>query len=460
MQNQNRNRCSWHLISSSATKTNGNPRFGLVPMDAITGSKDSFSLHASAAHPTTSPALDAATKQQLHSTWKQSCKQPLLLHPLPQSIAPWHTLPYCRREVSHLAAVFRGRVSRTIAQLRYSWRRQRRVARAKRAQNAHSRPEKVSDHRHRHGFNLHLPWRRHREQQGTEQHQLRIEAKQPEVLAREAKQRGLELQKALDIRGAIEAFEEAAGFVPHDAHMLACLSKQWSDITFIPETPTAEGKQCAEKGIELAGQAIALDPSCALSHIAAGVGRGRLTFFVDNRTKVKLAAAAQQDALAALAADPNNDLAYHLLGRWHFEMAQLNFVVRAMIRVVFGTALEPGTHLEALEAYQKAVELNPHRLIHRVELARTALRMGRTSLAIQELLVAEGLEIEDINAHLTRLDGLKMLTKLRRQGKLRDVLQPAIPLAAQADGTKPSDGLAGLNNSIVPSTSSAPGAHA
>jgi hypothetical protein len=33
--------------------------------------------------------------------------------------------------------------------------------------------------------------------------------------------------------------------------------------------------------------------------------------------------------------------------------SQLNFVVRAMIRVVFGTALEPGTHLEALEAYQK-----------------------------------------------------------------------------------------------------------
>lgn len=64
-------------------------------------------------------------------------------------------------------------------------------------------------------------------------------------------------------------------------------------------------------------------PDYALGHIAAGVGRGRLTFFVDNRTKVELAAAARRDALAALEADPESDLAYHLLGRWHYEMAQV-----------------------------------------------------------------------------------------------------------------------------------------
>lgn len=35
----------------------------------------------------------------------------------------------------------------------------------------------------------------------------------------------------------------------------------------------------------------------------------------------------------------------------------------------------------------QAAELNPGRLIHRVELARTALRLGQTSLAARELLV-------------------------------------------------------------------------
>lgn len=107
-------------------------------------------------------------------------------------------------------------------------------------------------------------------------------------------------------------------------------------------------------------QAVAADPDCCMAHIASCVAKGRLTFFVDNRRKVRfealdswrtahpgcvvlswrskqcnairpgmvcmqveLAAGAAEDTHAALAADPENDLAHHLLGRWHTEMAQV-----------------------------------------------------------------------------------------------------------------------------------------
>ena len=39
-----------------------------------------------------------------------------------------------------------------------------------------------------------------------------------------------------------------------NAEYLACLSKQWSDITFIPGTPSAQARSCAEKGMEFAEQ--------------------------------------------------------------------------------------------------------------------------------------------------------------------------------------------------------------
>ena len=42
---------------------------------------------------------------------------------------------------------------------------------------------------------------------------------------------------------------------------------------------------------------------------------------------------------------------------------------------------------EALSAYQRAVDLAPSRLIHRVELARTALRLGQVTRAARELQV-------------------------------------------------------------------------
>lgn len=40
--------------------------------------------------------------------------------------------------------------------------------------------------------------------------------------------------------------------MPGNAHYLSLLSKQWSDITFIPTTPKAEAKSCAEKGLAIA----------------------------------------------------------------------------------------------------------------------------------------------------------------------------------------------------------------
>ena len=60
-----------------------------------------------------------------------------------------------------------------------------------------------------------------------------------------------------------------------------------------------------------------------LAHVAACVSKGRLTFFVDNRQKAALAKDSREDANTALACDERSDLAHHLLGRWHFEMAQV-----------------------------------------------------------------------------------------------------------------------------------------
>ena len=49
--------------------------------------------------------------------------------------------------------------------------------------------------------------------------------------------------------------------------------------------------------------------------MALCVSKGRLALFTDNKTKVRLAKEAQQCAYAAIACDPNNDVAHHLMGR-------------------------------------------------------------------------------------------------------------------------------------------------
>jgi hypothetical protein len=60
--------------------------------------------------------------------------------------------------------------------------------------------------------------------------------------------------------------------------------------------------------------------------------------------QVRLAKEAQEAARTAVDLDPSNDLAHHLMGRWHFEMAQINFVLRQVCCVAYTR-----THTRALQ---------------------------------------------------------------------------------------------------------------
>ncbi len=51
--------------------------------------------------------------------------------------------------------------------------------------------------------------------------------------------------------------------------------------------------------------------------------------------------------------------------RWHTEMANLNSIVRTLIRLMYGAELPPGTHAESLQHYRAACALNPTRLVHK-----------------------------------------------------------------------------------------------
>ena len=50
---------------------------------------------------------------------------------------------------------------------------------------------------------------------------------------------------------------------------------------------------------------------------------------------------ARQHAVTALELDPGSDLAQHLMGRWHWEMAELNRVVRFLVRALSAMPCSP-----------------------------------------------------------------------------------------------------------------------
>lgn len=216
---------------------------------------------------------------------------------------------------------------------------------------------------------------------------------------------------------------------PDNLESLCLAAKQWSDLTFYHDVRTDRERQLVNvKALEYAEKAIAAHPMHCGGHMAACISKGRLALFCDNRTKVRLAKEAQDAAATALHLGPDDDLAHHLMGRWHYEMAKINVVVRAVVRLMYGTSLQPGTKEEALELYKKAIALAPARLVHHTEAARVALELGRTEEARASLMTALGCEVEDINAWHTRLDAEMLLAQIeQRPWRQPSMVPPGAP---------------------------------
>lgn len=75
-------------------------------------------------------------------------------------------------------------------------------------------------------------------------------------------------------------------------------------------------------------------------------------------------------ARAAVSANPTAGFAWHVLGRWHFEVHQLGLLQRAAMVACGAWACTGASMSEARKAFEKAAALEPSRLEHQVELAK------------------------------------------------------------------------------------------
>ena len=147
--------------------------------------------------------------------------------------------------------------------------------------------------------------------------------------------------------------------------------------------------------------------------IHAGGRESREEPLQSNREKFEAARIIKAAADKAVRLDPNSDLGWHVLGRWHMAIANVNAFERAMAQVAYGK-LPESTYENAARCFQKAIELNPNRLMHYIELGRVYARMGRTADA--RIFITKGLamrETEKDDAE-TKRQGQEVLATLRR----------------------------------------------
>jgi tetratricopeptide (TPR) repeat protein len=118
-----------------------------------------------------------------------------------------------------------------------------------------------------------------------------------------------------------------------------------------------------------AEQAIKLAPENADANYVMAVAMGRKAMTAGAKEKVAASKEVKKYAELAIKFNPKYAKAYHVLGKWNYEVANLNTFEKAAAKMLFG-GLPEGTIATAITNYEKCRQLDPSIVLNYLELAR------------------------------------------------------------------------------------------
>lgn len=142
------------------------------------------------------------------------------------------------------------------------------------------------------------------------------------------------------------------------------------------------------KAISLAEKALQEDSTDVHSNFAMSVAMGRKALIASTRERVAASRDIKKYVDRALAQDSTHAGSWHVLGRWHFKVANLNFVERLAANTLFGGIPGDASNDKAVRAIKRAVDLKDKYVLYHHDLAMVYDEMGEREKAIEACQMA------------------------------------------------------------------------
>lgn len=210
--------------------------------------------------------------------------------------------------------------------------------------------------------------------------------------AAELIRRGYALDLKLKAAQALVLYQQAEKLQPRNVVILVRIARQYRHL--MADAPDNEEKlRLARIALDYSQRAAALAPHDSDAQLSVAITLGKMMPLestgeqVENSKKIKVAVD------RALQLNPQSDLAWFVLGRWHQGYAELSVVRRKLGELLYGK-MPDSTYADAARCFEKALAANPARLMHYIELGRTYAQMGRTAEARK--LIEKGLSMPNV----------------------------------------------------------------
>ena len=223
--------------------------------------------------------------------------------------------------------------------------------------------------------------------------------------------KGDALDQKFQAAEALQFYLPAEKLQPTNVHVLVRIARQYRYL--MADATTRDDKlRLGGIALDYAQRAAALAPKDAEAQLSIAISYGKMLPLMGTKEQIEAARHIKASADKAIELDPHNDLAWHILGRWHRTLSDVSTLKRGLASFIYGKLPQTTTE-EAVRCFEKAIEINPGRLMHYVELGRAYAQMGKTAEArrfLEKGLAMPNLEKDDPE---TKRRGRETLAKLQ-----------------------------------------------
>lgn len=212
-----------------------------------------------------------------------------------------------------------------------------------------------------------------------------------------------------DDAGAMELFKKALEIDSERMEVLWNLSVLYSQQG-LRSDDNSQQESDFKTADEYADKCVDLHPDEAPCHFAKALSVGRLADIAGTRDRIRKSKVVKEHVDKAVEINPDFYRAWHLLGVWHTEVANLSRGERFAARALYGGAPDGASNEKAKESFEKAMELNSESILIHLDFARFYIEIDEEEKAIP--LLEKLLDLEP-----------KLKDDERHQEKARNLLE-------------------------------------
>jgi tetratricopeptide (TPR) repeat protein len=196
-------------------------------------------------------------------------------------------------------------------------------------------------------------------------------------------EKGDSLYNIYDDKGALDAYLNALTIdsLSYEANWKA--SRAYLDVGEVIEDED-ERADYYQKGTSCARRAVRIEPEGSKGHLFLAIALGRIALDAGAKERIRLSKQIKDEVDLSIKYNPKDDIAYHVLGRWNRKLSNLSWIEKGFADMFLGGIPDEASDENAVEAFKKAIELNPKHINHHLELGITYEMMGLDDEARQQ----------------------------------------------------------------------------